>query len=73
MSQGTNRAKIQKFIKSFESETRSLIKEISTLAVWSESSIDVIWMMPYEERAVLGEVVKEKLDLLYGKKGAGRR
>lgn len=73
MSQKTDRAKIQRFIKNFENESRILIKEISTLSVWSESSIDVIWMMPYEERLVLSEVIKEKLELLYGKKGVARR
>lgn len=69
MSLGTNRAAIQRYINSIEEESRALIKEISTIAVWSSTGLDVIWQTPYSERAILSEVIREKLDLLYGKKG----
>lgn len=69
MNLGTNRAAIQKYINSIEEEARALVKEISTIAVWSSTGLDVVWMTPYQERAVLSEVIKEKLELLYGKKG----
>ena len=69
MSLGTNRAAISRYINGFDEESKALIKEISTLSVWSESSIDIIWMMPYTERAILSDVIKEKVEILYGKKG----
>ena len=69
MSLGTNRGAIQKFINSIEEEARALIKEISTIAVYSSTGIETVWMTPYQERAILADVLKEKLELLYGKKG----
>lgn len=69
MNLGTDRAAIQKYIASVEEESRALVKEISTIAVWSSTGLDVIWQTPYFERAILSEVIKEKLELLYGKKG----
>jgi len=69
LSLGTNRGAIQKFINSIEEEARALIKEISTIAVYSSTGIETVWMTPYQERAILADVLKEKLELLYGKKG----
>jgi hypothetical protein len=69
LSLGTNRGAIQKLINGIEEEARALIKEISTIAVYSSTGIETVWMTPYQERAILTDVIKEKLELLYGKKG----
>lgn len=69
---GTNRDKISKFIDSIEKEARALIKDVSSMAVWSSISTETIWEMTYLEREVLTEAIKEKTDLLYGKKGVAR-
>lgn len=69
MSLGTDRAAIQRYITGIEEESRALVKEISTIAVWSSTGLDIVWQTPYVERAILSEVIKEKLELLYGKKG----
>jgi hypothetical protein len=73
LSLGTDDAKITKFIESFEQDSRALIQDICNLSVWSDNPINVIWDMPYTDRLVLSEVVKEKIDTLYGKKGIARR
>lgn len=72
MSLGTDSKGVKKFIDSIESDSRALIKDVSTLSAWSETPIDKIWELTYLEREVLSEVVKEKVDLLYGKKGIAR-
>jgi len=70
---GLNRAGIKSFIDGIENDARALIKEVSTMSVWSNIDPESIWSMSYLERVVLSEVVKEKNDILYGKKGVARR
>ncbi len=72
MSLGKNGQAIRKYIDGIESEARALIKEVSTISVWSGTSAEHVWFMTYQEREVFTEVIKEKLDLLYGKKGVAR-
>lgn len=69
MSLGTDSNKISKYIESFESDARALTRDIASLSVWSDNPINVIWDMPYTDRVTLSEVVKEKIDTMYGKKG----
>jgi hypothetical protein len=70
---GVDRAKIRLFIDSIESDSRALIKEVSTLSIWSKLSSEEIWNMTYLERVVLSEVIKEHTETMYGKKGLARR
>jgi predicted amidohydrolase len=70
---GVDRAKIQRFIDSIESDSRALIKEVSTLSIWAKLSSEEIWNMTYLERVVLSEVIKEHTETMYGKKGLARR
>jgi predicted amidohydrolase len=70
---GVDKAKIRLFIDSIESESRALIKEVSTLSVWANLSANEIWNMTYLERLVLSEAIKEHTETLYGKKGIARR
>lgn len=72
MSLGTNSTGIKKFIDAIEADARALIKEVNNLSVWGGSNPDSIWSMTYLEREVLTEVIKEKVDLLYGKNGIAR-
>jgi hypothetical protein len=70
---GVDKGKIRLFIDSIESDSRALIKEISTLSVWANLSANEIWNMTYLERLVLSEAIKEHTETLYGKKGIARR
>ena len=70
---GVNRAQIKRYIDGIENEARALIKEISTLSVWASISPEEVWMMTYLERVVLSDVIKERTETLYGKKGIARR
>jgi len=72
LSLGKNSSAIKKYIDGIEAEARALVKEVSTISVWSGTSADIVWDMTYQEREVFTEVIKEKLDLLYGKKGVAR-
>lgn len=72
MTLGKDRAGVKKLIDGLESEARALIKEISNISVWSGNQVDTVWAMSYLEREVLSEVIKEKVDLLYGKNGIAR-
>jgi hypothetical protein len=70
---GVDKGKIRRFIDSIESDSRALIKEVSTLSIWSALSSEEIWNMTYLERVVLSEVIKEHTETMYGKKGLARR
>lgn len=69
---GVDGIKIKLFIDGIENDARALIKEVSTLGVWATMNTEVIWNMTYLERVVLSEAVKEKTDVMYGKKGIAR-
>lgn len=69
---GNDRAKIKSFIDSIESDSRALIREVSTLSVWGMISPEEVWMMTYLERLVMSEVIKERTEAMYGKKGFAR-
>jgi len=70
---GLNGAATRNFIEAIERDARALIKEISTLSIWSEIDTNSLWHMSFLERQVLAEAVKEKNETLYGKKGVSRR
>ena len=72
MTLGNDRAKIQRFINSIEDSARAVVKEVTTLSVWGGISPDTVWQMAYQEREVLSEVIKERTEAMYGKKGFAR-
>lgn len=72
MSQGKDPAGVKKLIDGLEADTRALIKEISNISIWSGNQIESVWAMSYIERQIMSEVIKEKVDLLYGKNGIAR-
>jgi hypothetical protein len=69
---GIDDAKILRFINTIEADARALIKEVSTLSVWGTVSPDEVWEMTHLERIVLSEVIKERTEAMYGKKGFAR-
>jgi len=69
---GIDDAKILRFINTIEADARALIKEVSTLSVWGTVSPEEVWDMTHLERVVLSEVIKERTEAMYGKKGFAR-
>lgn len=72
MTIGIDDAGILRFINAVEDDARALIKEVSMLSVWGAISPDDVWEMTHLERVVLGEVIKERTEAMYGKKGFAR-
>lgn len=72
MTLGNDKVKIQRFITEIENGARAVIKEVTTLSVWGGINPDSIWHMTYQEREVLGEVIKDRTEAMYGKKGFAR-
>ena len=52
-----------KYVDEYTVEARSLIKDVQQLAVYSGLSYNEVINMSLEERQVLSEVVKDKIDL----------
>jgi hypothetical protein len=69
---GNNGAKIKRFIDEIEAGARAVIKEVSTLSVWASINPESVWNMTYQEREVLSEVIKDRTEAMYGKKGFAR-
>ncbi len=72
MTLGTDRAKISRFITGIEDEARAVIKEVTTLSVWGGINPESVWNMTHTERSVLSEVIKDRTEAMYGKKGFAR-
>ena len=58
-------------VEEYKNESRSLIKDVQQLAVYSGMSYAEVMYMSLEERIVLSEVVREKLDLDMKMQGIG--
>ncbi len=69
---GTDVKGIRRFIEGIENEARALVKEVTTLSVWGGIDPDSVWYMTFLERDVLSEVIKERTEAMYGKKGFAR-
>ncbi len=54
---------ILKFLNNLEKESKAIIEDIITLAVYGAQSYDVVWNMSNEERMVFLKVLKEKISL----------
>jgi hypothetical protein len=52
-----------KYVDEYRIEARGLIKDVQQLAVYSGLSYNEVINMSLEERQVLSEVVKDKIDL----------
>lgn len=72
MTLGNDRVKIQRFITEIENSARAVIKEVTTLSVWGGINPEAVWDMTHQEREVLSEVIKDRTEAMYGKKGFAR-
>jgi hypothetical protein len=52
-----------KYVDEYKIEARGLIKDVQQLAVYSGLSYNEVMNMSLEERQVLAEVVKDKVEL----------
>jgi hypothetical protein len=52
-----------KYVDEYKIESRGLIKDVQQLAVYSGLSYNEVMNMSLEERQVLAEVVKDKVEL----------
>lgn len=50
-------------VKQYNDEARGLVKDVQQLAVYSGLSYNEVMNMSLDERLVLAEVVKEKIEL----------
>lgn len=51
------------FLNSLEKESKAIIEDVTTLAVYGAQDYDTVWRMSYEERMVFLKVLKEKISL----------
>ena len=52
-----------KFLKSLETETKAIIEDVATLAIYSGQSYDQLWNITYEEKRIFLKILKEKISL----------
>lgn len=54
---------ILKLLNSLEKESKAIIEDVATLAIYGTQSYDIIWSMSHEERNIFLKVLKEKISL----------
>lgn len=54
---------IMKYLNSLEAETKALIEDIVTLAVYSNQSYDQMWNISYDEKKIFLKVLREKISI----------
>lgn len=54
---------IIKFLNNLENESKAIIEDIVTLAVYSNQSYDQMWNISYDEKKIFLKVLKEKISL----------
>lgn len=59
---------IMKLLKSLENESKAIIEDIATLALYGNQSYNEIWHMTYEEREIFSKVLQTKIKLDKGLK-----
>lgn len=52
-----------KFLKSLETETKAIIEDVATLAIYSGQSYDQLWNITYDEKRIFLKILKEKISL----------
>jgi len=52
-----------KYLNSLEAETKALIEDIVTLAVYSNQSYDQMWNISYDEKKIFLKVLREKISI----------
>lgn len=59
---------ILKFLKSLENETKAIIEDIASLAIYSGQRYDDLWRMTHDERKIFTNILKDKINLDRGVK-----
>jgi hypothetical protein len=54
---------ILKYLRSLEAETKAIIEDIATLAIYSGQSYDTLWAMSSDERKIFAKILKDKVSL----------
>jgi hypothetical protein len=54
---------ILKLLKSLEKDTKALIEDVATLALYSGQSYNELWNFTYEEREIFSKVLQSKIKL----------
>ena len=59
---------ILKFLNGLEKESKAIIEDVATLAVYGSQSYESVWNMTADERKILLKILKEKISLERGLK-----
>lgn len=59
---------ILKLLDSLDKETKAIIEDIATLAIYSGQSYDELWNITYEEKKIFTKIIREKISLDRGLK-----
>lgn len=54
---------ILKFLNNLEAETKAIIEDIATLAIYSGQSYDQLWQLTTDERKIFAKILKDKVSL----------
>lgn len=54
---------IMKLLNNLEAETKAIMEDITTLAIYSGQSYDQLWRLSSDERKIFVKVLKEKISL----------
>jgi hypothetical protein len=54
---------IMKLLKTLEEETKAIIEDIATLAIYSGQSYDQLWNISEDEKRIFLKILKEKISL----------
>ena len=54
---------ILQLLDSLEKETKAIIEDIATIAIYSGQSYDMLWNISVDERNIFVKILKEKISL----------
>jgi len=54
---------ILKILNSLEKESKAIIEDVATLAIYGNQSYDQIWNMTHDEKTIFTKVLREKISL----------
>ena len=54
---------ILKYLNSLEAETKAIIEDIATMAIYSGQSYDDMWKLSADERKIFMKILKDKVSL----------
>lgn len=54
---------ILKFLDSLEQESKAVIEDIATLAIYSGQSYDQLWNITFDEKKIFLKILRDKISL----------